>query len=87
MTGMVGNNWWFDNFSPMDVIPTAVNLTTYSGGPQDFMRTRLQDLVEKVESDTLQGHVGKVLHLDETAEAHRRTEENTAGGKIVVLTS
>src|SRR6266851_5590172 len=29
MTGMVGNKWAIDNFSPMDVIPTAVSLTTY----------------------------------------------------------
>jgi NADPH:quinone reductase-like Zn-dependent oxidoreductase len=87
MTGMVGNKWWFENFSPMDVIPTPVNLTTYTGGPQDFMRTPLQDLVAKVESGTLQVHVGKVFHLDEIAEAHRCMEENTAGGKIVVLTS
>ena len=27
MTGMVGNKWSFDDFSPMDVIPTSVCLT------------------------------------------------------------
>jgi NADPH:quinone reductase-like Zn-dependent oxidoreductase len=32
MTGMVGNKWSFDDFSPMDVIPTAVCLTAYDGG-------------------------------------------------------
>ena len=32
MTGMVSSKWSFDSFSPMDEIPTAVNLTTYSGG-------------------------------------------------------
>ena len=37
MTGMVGNKWSFDDFSPMDVIPTSVCLTTYDGGPEDFM--------------------------------------------------
>jgi hypothetical protein len=31
MTGTVGNKWPFDNFSPMDVIPTAVSLTVYAG--------------------------------------------------------
>src|SRR5450432_1782698 len=39
MTGIVGNQWSFDAFSPMDEIPTAVNLTTYSGDSGDFMRT------------------------------------------------
>ena len=45
MTGMVGNKWSFDNFSPMEVIPTAVNLTTYAGESEDFMSMPLQELV------------------------------------------
>jgi NADPH:quinone reductase-like Zn-dependent oxidoreductase len=87
MMGMVGDKWSFDNFSPMEVIPTAICLTTYDGGAADFMRTPLQQLVEKVEAGALRVHVGKVFHLDEIAEAHRCMEENKAGGKIVVLTS
>jgi hypothetical protein len=31
MTGMVGNKWEIENFSPMEAIPTAVGLTTYDG--------------------------------------------------------
>jgi NADPH:quinone reductase-like Zn-dependent oxidoreductase len=87
MMGMVGDKWSFDAFSPMEVIPTAVSLTTYDGGAEDFMRTPLQELVAQVEACTLRVHVGKVFHLDEIAEAHRAMEENKAGGKIVVLTS
>jgi NADPH:quinone reductase-like Zn-dependent oxidoreductase len=87
MMGMVGDKWSFDNFSPMEVIPTAVRLTTYDGGADDFMRTPLQQLVDKVEAHSLRVHVGKVFHLDEIAEAHRCMEENKAGGKIVVRTS
>ena len=34
MTGMVGNAWSFDSFSPMETIPTAVGLTVYDGGPE-----------------------------------------------------
>jgi NADPH:quinone reductase-like Zn-dependent oxidoreductase len=87
MTGMVGDKWWFDQFSPMDVIPTAVNLTIYSGGSPDFMRTPLRDLVAQVEAGTLRVNIGKVFRLDEIAEAHRCMESNKAGGKIVVVTS
>jgi NADPH:quinone reductase-like Zn-dependent oxidoreductase len=87
MMGMVGDKWSFDRFSPMDVIPTAVCLTTYDGGAADFMRTPLQQLVNQVEAGALRVHVGKVFHLDQIAEAHRCMEENKAGGKIVVLTS
>jgi NADPH:quinone reductase-like Zn-dependent oxidoreductase len=87
MMGMVGDKWSFDNFSPMEVIPTGVCLTTYDGGPADFMRTPLQQLIEQVEVGWLRVHVGKVFQLDQIAEAHRLMEENKAGGKIVVLTS
>ena len=86
MTGMVGNKWSIDNFSPMDMIPTAVSLTTYDGGPEDFMRTPLEELIEQIAAGTLHVNVGKVFQLDEIAEAHRCMEENKAGGKIVVLT-
>jgi NADPH:quinone reductase-like Zn-dependent oxidoreductase len=87
MTGMVGDKWWFDKFSPMDVIPTAVNLTVYSGGSDDFMQTPLQSLVREVELGTLRVQIGRIFHLDQIAEAHRCMEENSAGGKVVVLAS
>jgi len=86
MTGMVGNKWSFDDFSPMDVIPTSVCLTTYDGGPEDFMLTPLDDLVEQVAAGRLRVQVGRVFKLDDIVEAHRCMEENRAGGKIVVLT-
>src|ERR1700752_8496 len=86
MTGMVGNKWSFDDFSPMDVIPTSVCLTTYDGGPQDFMLTPLDELVEQVAAGTLRVQVGRVFRLDDIVDAHRCMEENRSGGKIVVLT-
>jgi NADPH:quinone reductase-like Zn-dependent oxidoreductase len=86
MTGMVGNNWSFDKFSPMEVIPTAVNLTTYDGGAEDFMLTPLEELVEKIASGQLPIQVGKVFKLDQIIDAHRCMEESKAGGKVVVLT-
>ena len=86
MTGMVGNSWSFEEFSPMAVIPTAVSLTTYSGGTEDFMRTPLQDLVRDIQLGVLKPRIGKVFSLKEIVEAHRTMENNTAGGKIVVLT-
>jgi NADPH:quinone reductase-like Zn-dependent oxidoreductase len=86
MTGMVGNRWSIDDFSPMDAIPTAVSLTTYSGGSEDFMQTPLDQLAGQIAAGTLHVQVGRIFHLDEIAEAHRCMEENKAGGKIVVLT-
>ncbi|MCJ2016665.1 zinc-binding alcohol dehydrogenase family protein [Methylobacterium sp. E-065] len=85
MTGMVGDRWSLPDFSPMDVIPSAVCLTTYDGGVTDFMRTPLQELVEQVAAGSLRVQVGRTFKLDEIAEAHHAMEENSAGGKIVVL--
>jgi NADPH:quinone reductase-like Zn-dependent oxidoreductase len=86
MTGIVGNKWSFDTFAPMEAIPTAVCLTTYAGESDDFMRTPLDELIEKISAGTLKVQVGEIFHLHEIAEAHRSMEENKAGGKIVVLT-
>jgi NADPH:quinone reductase-like Zn-dependent oxidoreductase len=86
MTGIVGNKWSFDQFAPMEVIPTGVCLTAYAGDSEDFMRTPLNDLAKQIEAGTLHIQPGKIFHLDEIVEAHRVMEENKAGGKIVVLT-
>jgi NADPH:quinone reductase-like Zn-dependent oxidoreductase len=86
MTGMVGNKWSFDAFSPMEVIPTAVSLTTYAGDAEDFMRTPIEDLVGRIAAGRLPVQIGKVFRLEQIADAHRCMEENKAGGKIVVLT-
>ena len=86
MTGIVGNKWSFDQFAPMDVIPTGVCLTVYAGESEDFMRTPLNDLARQIEAGTLHIQVGKTFHLEEIVEAHRLMEENNAGGKIVILT-
>ena len=86
MTGMVGNKWSFDNFSPMEAISTAVSLTTYDGGPEDFMLLRLAELLEQLASGSLHVQVARTFDLDEIVDAHRLMEENKAGGKIVVLT-
>jgi NADPH:quinone reductase-like Zn-dependent oxidoreductase len=86
MTGMVGNKWSFDDFAPMEVIPSSVCLTTYDGGVEDFMLTPLDELVAQVAGGTLRVQLGRVFKLDDIVEAHRCMEENQAGGKIVVLT-
>jgi hypothetical protein len=86
MTGIVGNKWSFDEFSPLKSIPTAVCLTSYAGEAPDFMRMPLEELAEQVKEGTLPVQLGKVFHLDEIVEAHRCMEGNLAAGKIVVLT-
>lgn len=86
MTGMVGNSWEFERFSPMGAIPTAVNLTTYAGGSEDVIATPLQQVIDAVQAGTFQPPIGRVFLIDDIVEAHRTMEGNTAGGKIVVTT-
>ena len=85
MTGIVRNKWSFDEFAPMEAIPTAVCLTSYAGEAEDFVRKPLNELVKQIEDGTLHVQVGRTFRLDEIVEAHRCMEENKAGGKIVVL--
>lgn len=86
MAGMVGDRWSMADFAPMDVIPSAVSLTTYSGGVSDFMATPLQQLLDQIAAGILPVGPGRVFHIDDIVEAHRTMESNSAGGKIVVLT-
>ena len=85
MSGMVGDRWTLNGFEPMEAIPTAVSLTTYSGGATEFMATPLQRLVEQVENGTLPMKVGRVFRLEDIVEAHRCMEANEVEGKIVVV--
>ncbi|GKZ76287.1 hypothetical protein AnigIFM56816_005266 [Aspergillus niger] len=87
MTGMVGNEWTFEKFSPMDIVPHTVNLTIYSGGVEDFMATPYEELIPQVEAGILKVRLGKTFHLQEIVEAHRCLEAGSAGGKIVILTT
>ncbi len=86
MTGMVGNAWELERFSPMGAIPSTVNLTTYAGGSGDFIDTPLQTVVDDIEGGRMTPKIGRVFQLDDIVEAHRCMEDNAAGGKIVVLT-
>ena len=85
MTGSVAAQWSLTEFMPMEVIPTAVRLTTYSGA-DGFMRLSLQHIVEQISAGTLRVPLGRVFVLDEIIEAHRCMEHNRGGGKIAVLT-
>ena len=59
MTGIAGNKWDLDRFTPMEAIPTSVRLTTYAGGAEDFMRTPLQDFVREVENGITRVKIGR----------------------------
>lgn len=45
MAGIVGDKWWFEDFSPMSSIPSTIYLTTYIGNVAEFTATPLKELL------------------------------------------
>lgn len=85
MTGILGGQWELAAFRPMGQIPTAVRLTSYSGGAGDISREQLQQYVAMVEAGQLELPRGPVWRFDQLPAAHVAMDENRANGKMVVL--
>ena len=85
MTGILGGQWELPSFRPMGDIPTAVRLTSYSGGASDISRDQLQQYVSMVERGQLEIARGPVWSFDELRAAHEAMDENRANGKMVVV--
>ncbi len=85
MTGIVGNQWAFEQFAPMERIPTAVCLTSYAGESDDFMKTPLEDLAQQIAAGKLHIGIGHTFRMEDIVAAHRMMEENKAAGKIVIV--
>jgi NADPH:quinone reductase-like Zn-dependent oxidoreductase len=75
-----------NEFGPMDGVPASVCLKIHDRGPEDFTRTPLDELVERVAQGSLRVQIGRVFKLDDIVEARRWMGGNRAGGKIVLLT-
>lgn len=60
----------FERLSPIDAIPTAVNLTNYSGGEEDFIATLLKQIVNAVQPGSFVPPIGKVFTINQIVEAH-----------------
>ena len=73
-----------DDFHPMGDIPTAVKLTSYSGGATDMTPALMQSYIELVEKGELEVQTGPVFKFEELIAAHELMDANQAGGKIVV---
>jgi NADPH:quinone reductase-like Zn-dependent oxidoreductase len=87
MSGMLSNQWTLPDFYPTGDIPSGVRLTGYSGDATDLPPAVLQEFLDAVATGDAVVPIGRVFHLEEIQEAHRVMEANTAGGKIVVVTS
>ena len=85
MTGILGGQWELSSFRPMGDIPTAVRLTSYSGGAGDIAREQLQQYGSMVEGGQLEIRRGPTWRFDELPAAHRAMDDNRANGKMVVV--
>ena len=52
------------HFAPVEAIPSAVYLTSYTGGTKHFMRTPLQQLAQEIPAGTLKVQIGRAFHLE-----------------------
>jgi len=84
MTGILGNEWSMESFTPMGDIPSLGRLTVYMGEARNLSKTLLQDFIDEIETGALQLNIDKVFHLHEVAKAHQYMEDNRAKGKVVV---
>lgn len=85
MTGILGGQWELPSFRPMGHIPTAVRLTSYSGGAGDISRDQMQRYVSMVERGELEIQRGPTWEFGRLPEAHQAMDENRANGKMVVV--
>jgi NADPH2:quinone reductase len=85
MTGILGGAWTLDAFRPMDEIPNAVKLTSYSGRSQDITVDDLSSYVRLVEQGTLKLVLGPTFPFEALLDAHRAMDANSANGKMVVV--
>ncbi|MDB5126191.1 zinc-binding alcohol dehydrogenase family protein [Mucilaginibacter sp.] len=86
MTGMLAEQWSIIDFAPMEFIPAAVSLTIYDSGQIRVGDKYFQHFINDVESGAVKLKIGRVFSLPQIAEAHKLMEDNSAGGKIVVVT-
>lgn len=86
-TGILGNRWTVEQFTPGDDIPSSVRLTTYGSGQaisSAISTPALQRIVDGVAAGRYRVNLDRVFPFEQIVDAHRYMEENRAVGKVVV---
>ena len=84
ITGILGNEWTMENFTPMGDIPSLGRLTVYMGESKNLSKDLLQAFINKVEKGNIKLNIDSVFQLDQIVKAHQYMENNLAKGKLVV---
>ena len=85
MTGILGNEWDMQNFTPMGDIPSLGKLTVYMGEAEDLDPIQYQSLLDMIANKEIEINIDRTFKLEEIVQAHQYMEDNKAKGKIVVL--
>ncbi|MFI5952505.1 alcohol dehydrogenase catalytic domain-containing protein [Cryptosporangium sp. NPDC051539] len=85
--GMLSNRWTVPDFYPIDYLPRGVRLSAYAGDASDLPAPVLQRALDDLAGGTFGLGPVRTYRMDRIREAHQALEDNTAAGKIVVLTS
>ncbi|MHC0444791.1 zinc-binding alcohol dehydrogenase family protein [Flavobacterium sp. 3-218] len=85
MTGMLAEEWSITEFTPMDYIPAAVNLTVYDSGQIRIEAKYFQEFVKDIEKGFIKPAIKRIFNLNDIVVAHQFMESSSGGGKIVVL--
>jgi NADPH:quinone reductase-like Zn-dependent oxidoreductase len=83
MTGIAGNKWTFESFTPMASIPTSVKLTTYAGNSDALLETPIENIYRDVASGKMSLPI-KTFQFEQIVQAHQLMEEG-AMAKIVII--
>ncbi|MEM9327645.1 MAG: zinc-binding alcohol dehydrogenase family protein [Bacteroidota bacterium] len=84
MTGILGNSWSMDDFSPMYDIPSTAKLTCYAGDAENLSAERLQGFIDEVAKGSISLNIHSVMALEDVPKAHEMMENSQAQGKMVV---
>jgi len=84
ITGILGNEWTMEKFTPMGDIPSLGRLTVYMGESKNLSKDLLQAFINKVEKGNIKLNIDSVFQLDQIVKAHQYMENNLAKGKLVV---
>ncbi len=87
MTGILGNSWTMDSFTPMGDIPSTGRLTVYMGDAGNIDANQLQQFIDAIENNQVRLNIDSVFRLDQIVQAHEYMEANRAKGKVVVALS
>lgn len=82
MTGILGGQWEFKSFLPMEDIPSGVYLTSFDSEIIDS--NLIGKLLSFIDKKKIKPVISKVFPFAQIAKAHCYMESNTANGKIVV---